>query len=288
MVFSLLLFPMLSGCNTQPQWPDEPIPNACDAGAGPNGEVAFTVDRPDRKRRGVIWMPEGPGPHDVIVNLHEFRSEPRRQNHYSGWVALAKEKNAYLVGPDGKSSMWNAGECCGKARDQGIDDVGFLDALVAHIDETGCTTGNVLATGIGNGGMMAHRWACESDVVDGVISVGGALQTESCAAERAIPVLMYHGAKDGWMPLDGSGNHRTLAHAEAAWARRNAAPEVDKTLDVGPLDCRFRSGEADVGVCVIETMEDHWPGAADAPLSEVDHPLKDAARGGFEWIEARW
>lgn len=271
----------------QEHWPEAAIPDRCAAGAGPSGEVVMDVPRPERTRRALVWVPEGPGPHDVIVNLHEYRSEPRRQAHYTDWVAVAREANAYLVGPDGKGAVWNAGGCCGKAKDDGIDDVGFLDAVIERLDATGCTSGRVLATGIGNGGMMAHHWACSSDAVDAVVSVGGALQVPECRQERPIPVLMYHGADDTWMPLDGSGHHLTLAHAEQVWRARNRAGPAEARVD-GPLDCRFAEGAAPTGVCVVAGMKDHWPGAKDAPLDGATGPLKDATRGAWGWVQEAW
>ena len=160
--------------------------------------------------------------------------------------------------------------------------------MVEHLDKTGCTTGKVLATGIGNGGMLAHHWACQSDKVDGVVSVGGALQVPQCAEKRAIPVLMYHGTADTWMPLDGSGHHMTLEHSRKQWAVRNKSSLSVQTIADGPLNCRIHDGNADVGVCLVTGMKDYWPGAEDASLNEVSHPLKHASRGAFEWISKRW
>lgn len=277
---------LLTACSTQTPWPEQAPADACAAGALPDEELVLRVEH-EQVRSALVWPGASPGPRDVVVNLHEYRAEPRRQNHYSGWVPHAREVGAVLVGPDGRYATWNAGQCCGKAAGKGIDDVGYLDALVARVDAVGCTSGKVLATGIGNGAMMAHRWACESDVVDGVISVGGALQIDACPVARPIPVLHYHGAEDTFYPADGAEDLRSVEHALALWRARNKAEGEPVVEQFGPLTCRTWQGEAPVRSCVVQGMGPSWPGAADARI-QSDAPLADATRGGFEWIRAHW
>src|SRR5690606_14188629 len=103
---------------------------------------------------------------------------------------------------------WSAGECCGRALEKNVNDIAFLDALVAHIEATSCTTGRVLATGLGNGAMMADAWACESDVPDAVVAVGGELQAPECRNPRPIPSIHVHATEDPWSAPDGSTGHR--------------------------------------------------------------------------------
>ena len=280
---ALVLFAI--GCS-QPHIPTEAPADRCAAGALQAAESVVSLEVGDRTRRGLIWVPEGPGPHDVIVNLHEFRSNPRTQGQYSGWIDFARERNAYLIGPDGKYAMWNAGGCCSKARDRNIDDVRFLDAIVARLDEVGCTTGNVYATGIGNGGMMAHAWACTSDVPDAVVSIGGTLQLDECAKQRAIPMVHLHGRDDTWMPADGSGHHLPVSHTEAIWRARNGVTEEGRTHASGDVSCTEWWGESPVVSCSV-AGEDSWPGAPDMKL-ESEIPLRDATRGTFAYVEAAW
>lgn len=276
----------LAACATQTQWPEQPSADACAAGALPDEEVVLRIKQ-EKVRAALVWPGNTAGPRDVVVNLHEFRSEPRRQNHYSGWVSYAREAGVVLAGPDGRFATWNAGTCCGKAAERRIDDVGYLDELVSRIDATGCTSGKVLATGIGNGAMMAHRWACESDVVDGIVSVGGALQLENCAGTRPIPVLHFHGAEDTFYPSEGAETLRPVEHALEQWRIRNKAQGEPVVETVGQVTCRTWTGEAPVRSCIIEGMESSWPGAADTSI-QGDTPMADATRGAFEWIRAHW
>lgn len=277
---------LLSACATQTPWPERAPADACAAGALPDEELVLRLEH-GQVRSALVWPGASKGPRDVVVNLHEFRAEPRRQNHYSGWVPHAREVGAVLVGPDGRYATWNAGTCCGKAAEKRVDDVGYLDALVARIDAVGCTSGKVLATGIGNGAMMAHRWACESDVVDGVVSVGGALQVDACPVERPIPVLHYHGALDTFYPAEGAEDLRSVEHALALWRARNQAEGEPVVEHFGQVTCRTWQGAAPVRSCVVEGMGASWPGAADTRI-ESDSPLADATRGAFAWIRAHW
>lgn len=282
----------------QPHWPETAPDAPCDPASWPRdgfagGGIVMDVPSGGRTRRAVVWVPETPGPWDVVVDLHEFRSDPVRQQAYSGWVPFGTDQGALVVAPDGKSATWNAGPCCGKAHEKGIDDVAFLDAVMARLDATACTTGRVLATGIGNGGMMAHTWACETDTVDAVVSVGGALQLDTCTTTRPIPLLHYHGVDDGFIPAKGGpgileGDHKPVASAEALWRTRNGAADAEVTTTTdGALTCRRTDGSAPTVFCDVAGMKDAWPSAADAPI-ESDDPLKDATRGAWAWVKAAW
>ena len=285
----------LAGCGRQPHWPENAEtgpPDACAAGAHPDEPMVLQLAHGGRTRRALVWVPPTAGPHDVVVDLHEYRSDPERQAHYSRWVPLARAVNAILVAPDGRAATWNAGGCCGKAAEEGTDDVDFLNAIVASVDAHGCTTGRVLATGIGNGGMMAERWACESDIPDAVISVGGALQDVtppegSTPPLRAVPVLHYHGENDAFFPPDGTLGKalkvtRPLAEATAAWVARNEATPAAPDEDAG-MTCAVWQGRAPVVSCLVAGMGDQWPGGDDAP-KPTKHRLARAADDGWTWF----
>lgn len=281
----------LAGCGRQPHWPEnaETGPSdACAAGAHPDEPMVLQLAHGGRTRRALVWVPPTAGPHDVVVDLHEYRSDPERQAHYSRWVPLARAVNAILVAPDGRAATWNAGGCCGKAAEEGTDDVDFLNAIVASVDAHGCTTGRVLATGIGNGGMMAEQWAWQSEVPDAVISVGGALQDVTLPADaRPVPVLHYHGETDDFFPIDGTLGKALkvtlpLSQATAAWVARNGAVPAAAEDDAS-LRCARWEGRAPVVSCTVLGMGDQWPGSDDAPKPSA-HPLARAADDGWTWF----
>ena len=56
----------------------------------------------------------------------------------------------------------NAGSCCGSAVSQGVDDVGFVNAMIDAVDAAYCVDPKrVYAAGFSNGGMLSNRLACE-------------------------------------------------------------------------------------------------------------------------------
>lgn len=259
---------LLLACNRQPQWPEERPVDAC--AGGPEGEHTLILDVDGKRRQALVWAPASEGPHDVVVLLHSYRSEPRRTAHYTGWVG----QDVVLVAADGVSATWNAGACCGRARERSVDDVAFLDALVARVEETACTTGRVLATGLGNGGMMAQRWACESAVPDAVVSVGGGLQRLRCPQERPIPMVHYQVQGDGEKGSFG------LEHTVERWAERNGAP-LRGGFEDGELACL---GDGPTRVCSTVAFQPGWPGADDYPVA-TKHPYGSATRAGLTLLE---
>lgn len=290
---SLLIVPLLVAC-TQPHLPETRPSTACEAGSWPGSEVAIRVKVGSKARNAIAIFPRTAGPHDLVVNMHEFRSSPRTQLKYSGWAKHLDTVDAIVVAPDARYAVWNAGTCCGRAVDKHIDDVAFLDALVARVDEVACTSGRVLATGIGNGAMMAQVWSCESDIPDAVLSVGGSLQWSECRNPRPVPLLHYHGADDTFIPLDGSESGLVaqenapfpLQHALDAWAKRNGATEAS-TVRSGDLHCAQYTGKAPITSCIIQGGADTWPGAPDGAVDSPS-PLADATLGGWTWVRHAW
>lgn len=187
--------------------------------------------------------------------------------------------NGYSKLPGGRFATWNAGGCCGDARDRGVDDVGFARAVVAalearyRIDAT-----RVFATGMSNGGMMSHRLACEAaDVFRAVASVAGTDATARCAPSRPISVLHIHARDDDHVLFDGGAgpgafrddskvmNFVSVPETLSRWVQRDhcTAP-AQRTLDTPGATCeayRGCDGGVSVQLCVTETGGHSWPGA---------------------------
>jgi polyhydroxybutyrate depolymerase len=108
---------------------------------------------------------------------------------------------------------WNAGGCCGYAKQQQVDDVSFLRAVTARIEQDyRIDPRRVYAAGISNGGMMAYRLACEaSDVFAAVGVVSAVLVTAPCAPRGPVSVIHFHGTDDQYVPIDGGVGEKSLA-----------------------------------------------------------------------------
>ena len=89
------------------------------------------------ERRYLLHVPtdlpaEGAVP--LVVVLHGAGGDPEEIEAGSGWNALADERRMVIAYPEGEGGNWNAGACCGVAVREAHDDVGFLEALIDHLD----------------------------------------------------------------------------------------------------------------------------------------------------------
>ena len=117
---------------------------------------------------------------------------------------LADRAGFIVVYPDGTGRLpgflltWNAGTCCGYARDHDVDDVGFVRELLVELEAAApIDERRIYATGLSNGAMMAYRLAAEApDLVAAVAPVGGAMALDPLQAEAPVPVLHIHSVDD--------------------------------------------------------------------------------------------
>jgi polyhydroxybutyrate depolymerase len=123
---------------------------------------------------------------------------------------LAARDTAVIVYPDAVGGHWRDGRTTGKrAGDEPVDDVGFLSALAEdvaarfHVDRR-----RIFVTGASNGGLMAHRLACErADLFAGIAPVMSAMGAEvaaRCAPSRPVAVLAINGTEDPLIPYNGT------------------------------------------------------------------------------------
>lgn len=122
-----------------------------------------------------------------------------------GLDRLADAEGFVVVYPGGTGRFerrlltWNVGPCCGWAKEHDVDDVGFTRALLRDLarrlplDRT-----RVYATGMSNGGMMAHRLGVElGDRIAAIAPVAGAiLPAAPPAGGRPVPVMHVHSVDD--------------------------------------------------------------------------------------------
>ena len=141
----------------------------------------------------------------------------------AGFIAVFP--NGYSRFPRGKLATWNAGHCCGAARDTGSDDVGFVRAMVAQLRQrASIDTQRIFATGMSNGGMFSYRLACEmADVFRAIAPVAGTdnrigvacsrQRRHPCAAERWRWGRRFQRQKQGHRICVGAPNHCPLGTA---------------------------------------------------------------------------
>jgi polyhydroxybutyrate depolymerase len=198
------------------------------------------------------------------------------QSEASGWIVVFPNGHSRL--PRGRLATWNAGLCCGAARDKGIDDVGFVLEVVAEVQRRlFIDPRRIFATGMSNGGMLSYRLACEaSDVFRAVAAVAGTDGTPACQPGRPVPVLHIHARDDDHVLFNGGSGSASVSRTDFVsvpatidkWARLNRCSGPAKPVLERPgVLCEVRSGcqdSAEVRLCVTDTGGHSWPGGRKA------------------------
>lgn len=200
--------------------------------------------------------------------------------------ATAEKRGFILVRPEGydRSGLdirtWNAGACCGAARNERIDHVAAVRAILDRVEtEWRVDTARVFATGHSNGAMMSYRLACElSDRIAGIAPNAGVLMDKDiatntvafrCEPSRPVAVMHMHGDADGCMPIDGgesTGFDPSLRPPVSDSIDRFIAFNGASTMPLvtyqrGEVTCVTHDGAAPVVLCTAKGGGHAWPGA---------------------------
>ena len=253
------------------------------------GDYIFHVTHAGRKRMyrvhvPIKYKPNKPAP--LLFALHggggNMNIQARNINY--GHITQSETQGMIVVFPNGTSRLasgklatWNAGKCCGWAREHQVDDVGFIRRIVRHVTrKMHIDRKRIYVTGMSNGAMMAYRLACEmSDVFAGIAAVAGTDNTLSCHPARPISILHIHAQDDervlferkaGFNPVlrPTATNFTSVPDTIAKWVRLNGCSgKPRRTLETEEAYCdvykRCR-GKAKVQLCVTKKGGHSWPG----------------------------
>ncbi|MDR3640042.1 MAG: PHB depolymerase family esterase [Humidesulfovibrio sp.] len=162
------------------------------------------------ERRALLTLPKSAalkqgqaGPRlPLIVFLHGAGSSAAQAMRQTGLAERAAAAGFLAVfpeglGPEGEQT-WNAWMCCGYARDQRVDDVGFLSALIGRLcADYDADPKRVYLAGFSNGAMLASRFVLERPgVTAGLAVAAGYLPCDVERPADRLPVLIIHGARD--------------------------------------------------------------------------------------------
>jgi polyhydroxybutyrate depolymerase len=227
-------------------------------------------------RSYIVYRPATlPAAAPLVVMLHGgFGTASQAEKSYH-WDAEANVGHFLVAYPNGLDRAWNAGGgCCAVPARTGVDDVGFITAMVSAIEHAVPVNANrVYATGISNGGIMAYDLACHTTVF-AAIGPDSATELGGCPDSRPISVIAIHGTADKNIPYNG-GEGDGFAHIDgpsipsvnASWRRIDhcTPPTLTTVKTVATSVAHCPAGRV-VELITITAAGHQWPGGVSNPL----------------------
>lgn len=248
------------------------------------GTYRFHFAHGGLRREYIVYVPASlprgrPAP--MLLALHGGGGDMDFQADSYGIKQKADRAGFIAVFPNGHSrfksgilATWNAGACCGRAVEQQVDDVGFLQQVIQRVSrQANVDRGRVFATGMSNGGLMSYRLACEiPHMIRAIAPVAGTDNTKACSPSRPVPVIHFHARDDSHVLYDGGSGRDALTRTDfvsvpatiAKWVRLNrASATARRVLEVPGAHCDLHAAGprgAPVKLCVTDSGGHSWPG----------------------------
>lgn len=217
----------------------------------PSGDHVVQLRHGGRERSYILHVPARAGrPWPVIVAFHGGGGDAAGFVAYAGLDAIADREGFVVVYPNGTGALrnrlltWNAGDCCGHARNSGVDDVGFAVAVLDDVERRlPIDRARTFAVGHSNGAMMSYRLAAEhADRIAGVVAVGGAYNLPRLGASQPVAILHIHSVDDpralygGGLgpPFPGTkvrSSHRSVMEGLERWRKHNGCGVVTRNAE---------------------------------------------------------
>ena len=190
----------------------------------------------------------------------------------------------------GKFATWNAGNCCGYARDNNIDDVGFTREVIRDLKSRfTIDPRRIFAIGMSNGGMFSYRLACDlTDQFKAVASVAGTDNCSDCSPSKPISILHIHARDDDHVLFNGGAgpkafkdpakvtNFTSVPETLSRWISRNHCDaNSERVLEKEGVYCDLYSGcdgNVQVKLCVTENGGHSWPGGQKPSRKKAGNP----------------
>jgi polyhydroxybutyrate depolymerase len=253
----------------------------------PPGDHIRTLEVDQRSRSYLVHIPksyDGTKAVPVVLAFHGGGSNAQVMVQFCGLNDKADQEGFIVVYPSGTGRLeklltFNAGNCCGYAMEQKVDDVAFTRALLDDLGKAAkVDPKRVYATGMSNGAMISYLLASElSDRIAAIAPVGAPMGTEKWNPKRPVSVIHFHGTDDQFAPFKGgkgkgvSGtDFYSVDHSIRAWVKANGCKEeptitkLPKKVDDGTaVEVKTYGGGKDgseVVLVVIESGGHTWPG----------------------------
>jgi polyhydroxybutyrate depolymerase len=194
---------------------------------------------------------------------------------YVGLDRAAERAGFILASPDGVGRSWALG-CggCTVADSLGVDDVYFVEVLVAHLSShLSIDRSRVFAAGLSDGGTFTNRVACEYPVAAAAVVAGTLFNPASCRPERPVSMMAFHGTRDDVIPFNhGASPVRLWASLDGCGEEPTVIPLPD-LADDGTTVWRYEypacRDATEVVFFALEGGRHSWPGAPSSEESDI-------------------
>jgi polyhydroxybutyrate depolymerase len=215
---------------------------------------------------------DGKTPIPLVLSFHGRHGQGADQAELSNFHEVGSRHGFMVVYPDGVGKSWNALHGTGEAEERGVDDVGYVEALLERLSARfAIDQSRIYASGMSNGGFFAHRLGCElSRRFAAIASVAGQMApalAKGCKPAEPVAVMTMHGTRDRIVPFGGgkTGGGGALLSAEKTaevWRDLNrCSARKSEMLRKGQVTCESYQGcAAPVILCTVRGAGHTWPG----------------------------
>ena len=253
-----------------------------------SNELSFKIDVNGVERKYLLHVPQKYDPNHKSALLFAFHGGGGFMEHMATeknykLISSSEENghivvfpNGYSALPTGKFATWNAGKCCGEARNTKSDDIAFVKAMITKIkSDYNIDENKIFATGMSNGGLFSYRLACEmTDVFKAIAAVAGTDNTIDCKPSKPISILHIHAQNDDRVLFNGGAGFEknkdqvtefiSVNDSVSKWVKFNQCQTTPKrALSVKGAYCDEYVGCKDnvkVKLCVTDSGKHSWPG----------------------------
>jgi polyhydroxybutyrate depolymerase len=266
--------------------PEAGTVTTCGDKTGPKGERTISLDYGGMTRTAILHVPDNYDRNTgamLVMNFHGFSSAGWQEALLTNMTPQSDKRGFILVYPEGVATSWNAGDCCGTAWTDSVDDIGFVSALIDYIEADYCIDPKrIYATGMSNGGFLSHRIGCElANRFAAIAPVAGVLGVppEQCHPGRPVPILDTHGTADPLVPYNGGTPvlstlgqgivFRSVSDTMHFWLQNNGCSANSQVIyqhgDATCIEYPDCSQDATTVLCTIQDGGHTWPDGLPVP-----------------------
>jgi polyhydroxybutyrate depolymerase len=248
----------------------------------PEEDEMIVIRHQDRERPVQVHFPAGQDESTkvpLVITFHGAGDSGRNFQLGTGFNTLADRHDFVVAYPNATGANWAEGCDCIRPDLDGVDDVGFAEAIVERLDSTGLIDlDRVYVIGYSQGGIFAHHLACEkSDMIAGIAVYSGLMSevvSEKCKPDESVDIFMAHGTEDRALPFNGveSGNRSLLSAVATAekWASLNGCYQrlAERSITFLSDDLTIHSGQSCDDESRVQLIE--WEGGTHSwPQREI-------------------